>query len=111
MPEYRITETSKRAAGNGYDVTVTVENRGTGRMPVEVAATAGERWAADEAAADSAAAPAPGTAYREARATLILDSGAVGTVTLHCPFEPKEVVVDPDVRVLQLNRKLAVATL
>ena len=44
VPEYRVTTAKKTASGDGFDVAVTVENIGTGMMPVEVAATKGERW-------------------------------------------------------------------
>ncbi|HEU4335301.1 MAG TPA: M1 family aminopeptidase, partial [Candidatus Eisenbacteria bacterium] len=100
MPEYRVTSASKKAAaGGGYEVMATVENRGTGTMPVEIAAAAGERWAKEK------------NDYRDARATALLGPGAEATVSIRCDFEPKTVVVDPDVRVLQLNRKLAAKTL
>jgi hypothetical protein len=32
-------------------------------------------------------------------------------VRIACPFEPERVLVDPDVRVLQLRRKVAVVEL
>ncbi|HSQ58828.1 MAG TPA: hypothetical protein VLT84_00100, partial [Acidobacteriota bacterium] len=100
MPEFRVTRATKEpASGGGYDVRVTVENRGTGTMPVEIAATAGERWAKGK------------NDYREARATARLGPGATATVAIRCDFEPSSVVVDPDVRVLQLNRKLATGRL
>ncbi len=53
----------------------------------------------------------PNAEYREARGAVTLGSGESGTVIIHCAFLPKQVVVDPDVRVLQLRRKQAVATL
>lgn len=147
MPEYRIENAVKSKGGAGYDVTATVKNIGTGTMPVEVAATAGERWK------KPAAAPAtgPGTAqaapldeksgvldeksgalddaakaiaesgagtrseqdpkYREARTVATLGPGESRRVTIHCAFAPEKLVVDPDVRVLQLRRKQAVAKL
>ncbi len=98
MPEYRITEAKKVKEGSGYDVTVTIQNTGTGRMPVEVAAAVGERWAKN-------------ASYREARGVATIGGGESKTLTIHCPFAPKQVVVDPDVRILQLRRKQAVATL
>jgi ABC-type transport system involved in multi-copper enzyme maturation permease subunit len=118
MPEYKIAEARKSKRGSDYDVTVTVQNVGTGRMPVEVAATSGERWAkAPAGPARKANTPLPPEAsrqdpsYRESRGEVTLGSGESKTLTIHCAFAPKQVVVDPDVRVLQLRRKQAVATL
>ena len=41
----------------------------------------------------------------------MLGAGESKTLTIHCAFDPEKVVVDPDVRVLQLKRKQAVASL
>ncbi len=117
MPEYRITGAKKEKRGSGYDVTVTVENTGTGRMPVEIAAASGERWAktsrASTRGAKDPARPASeqSPSYRDAREAVTLGAGESKTLTIHCPFSPKQVVVDPDVRILQLRRKQAVASL
>src|SRR6185436_10518853 len=46
-------------------------------------------------------------AWRDARATATLGAGERATVTIACGFEPKRVVVDPDVHVLMLERKKA----
>lgn len=105
-PEY-LLEGAKRARrgdqpGAGWEVTVKVKNAGTGRMPVEVAATRGERFTEDGK---------PGKGYRDARSTVVLGAGEEKVVRIACPFEPESVVVDPDVQVLQLRRKAAVAGL
>ena len=110
MPQYVVESATKVAAAGGYDVRVRVKNTGTGRMPVEVAAVSGERWA-KPAKDDTTAASVQDPDYREARGTVILGSGDVQEFTVHCDFEPKQIVVDPDVRVLQLKRKQAVAKL
>jgi ABC-2 type transport system permease protein len=117
MPQYRVVRAKKAKQGSAYEVTVTVENMGTGRMPVEIAATSGERWA--KASKDSTQAgkgrPRPTSeqdpSYRESRGELTLGAGESKTLTIHCSFPPERVVVDPDVRVLQLKRKQATATL
>jgi hypothetical protein len=49
--------------------------------------------------------------YREARTTVVLPPGKVRRVSWETAFEPRRLVVDPDVRVLQLNRDRAVAQL
>jgi hypothetical protein len=69
-------------------------------MPVEVAATRGERFAKDGS-------PAP--EYLEARATVVLGKGEGRELVIPCPFEPDRIVVDPDAKVLQLQRKNALA--
>jgi hypothetical protein len=69
-------------------------------MPVEVAVTRGERFAKDGS-------PVP--EYREARTTFVLSRGEGRELVIACPFEPDQVVVDPDAKVLQLQRKNAVA--
>ncbi len=78
-------------------------------MPVEVAAVSGERWKNKEAGAKETYEVNP--AYHDARGTVTLAAGESKTVSIHCPFAPEKVVVDPDIRVLQLQRKQAVATL
>lgn len=117
MPEYRVTSARKEKRRGGCDVTVRVRNIGTGTMPVEIAAEAGERWAKQGGRPSST--PAPESAqssetdprHREARGRVTLGSGEEKELVIHCAFMPERVVVDPDVRILQLRRKLAVATL
>ncbi len=116
MPEYLVAKAKKVKRGDGYDVTVTVRNTGTGTMPVEVAAAAGERWpkpARNDSKGSGAIPSSSGQSpsYREARETVRLTAGESKTLTIHCAFSPEKVVVDPDVRVLQLRRKQAVASL
>ena len=45
--------------------------------------------------------------YREARAAVVLGAGESRVLRIRCPFEPGRVVVDPDVNVLQLQRRAA----
>ncbi|MBV8203100.1 MAG: hypothetical protein JOZ15_20995 [Acidobacteria bacterium] len=109
MPEYRIVDAAKRRlAGPGgvgiegpeqWEVVARVANTGTARMPVEVAAASlGERFGDDARQA---------AGYRDIRTTLMLGPGEEGQVRLVCPFEPRRLVVDPDAKVLQLQRKAA----
>ncbi len=102
-PEYRLEEARKELVGEGvWEVAVKVENAGTGRMPVEVAAT--RSWRFDDQGKVS-------PEYREARTTVVLGAGEAKEVRIRCPFEPERVVVDPDVHVLQLQRRAATARL
>ena len=100
MPEYQLHEPKKAAHGEFWDATIRVENVGTGEMPVEVAAAFGERFNKDGSASSE---------YKDARVTVVLGKGDSKDVTIRCPFEPAQVVVDPDAKVLQLRRKSAVA--
>ena len=75
-------------------------NLGSGVMPVDVAATRGERFTKDGSASSD---------YREVRTTATLGAGGSCDVVIACPFEPERVVVDPDAKVLQLRRKSATA--
>jgi ABC-2 type transport system permease protein len=102
VPEYVLYDAKKTSHGENWEVTVRLENEGSGAMPVEVAAARGERFTKDGS-------PSPG--YREARAMVVLGKGESRDVVITCPFEPEQVVVDPDAKVLQLRRKNAVAKL
>jgi ABC-type transport system involved in multi-copper enzyme maturation permease subunit len=104
VPEYHVSETSlvadTSAGKEEWVATARIENVGTGRMPVEVAAVRGQRFTEDGKESP---------AYRQVRTQITLGSGEGRLVTLRCPFKPERIVVDPDVLVLQLKRKLAVA--
>jgi hypothetical protein len=126
MPEYRIVEAHKRrldgagpgagmgagagAAGGGaggggaggaetWEVVARVANTGTARMPVEVAAASRRERFGDDGKEIAG--------YRDVRATLVLGPGEEKQVRLVCPFDPQRLVVDPDAKVLQLQRKAA----
>ncbi len=101
VPEYRLSMPSKRSRGATWEVAVRVENAGSGRMPVEIAASRGSRFAKDGSASPD---------YREARSTITLGRHEAREVVIECPFEPDRIVVDPDAKVLQLQRKNAQAT-
>jgi aminopeptidase N len=111
IPEYRIESAESQAEGGGWVVTATVENVGSGRMPVEVAAAKGDRFVeqTEEQAAHEIAAFSPD--YRDARALIVLGAGEKTQVRLRCDFEPDRIEIDPDALVLQLKRKNAVAKL
>jgi ABC-2 type transport system permease protein len=108
VPEYRVSTAKKTASGDGFDVAVTVTNIGTGTMPVEIAATSGERWNKPDS---SNGAYTANPDYKDTRGTVTLGAGESKSLTIHCAFDPEKVVVDPDVRILQLKRKQAVANL
>jgi len=104
VPEYTLADprVTGGSGGQPWKVTVRVKNAGKGRMPVEVAAVHGDRFTGKGK---------PKAGYRDARTTLVLGAGEARTVEIACAFKPEKVVVDPDVQVLQLRRKAAVAKL
>ena len=102
VPEYQLSEARKSQNGPSWEVNAHIENVGTGTMPVEVAATRGERFAKDGSVSPE---------YREARTTVTLSNGETRDLSITCPFEPDRIVVNPDAKVLQLQRKNAVTKL
>ena len=103
-PEYRLSEVTKERAGSGWIVRGTVENAGTARMAVEVAATANERWSdAGDAGTRTVVSPS----YRDTRTSAVLDAGESAAFEIVTTFDPERVLVDPDVLVLQLRREAA----
>ena len=111
IPEYEfedVTKTLEPDAGTGADTWVvrgTIRNAGTGEMTVEVAATAGDRWS-DEG--DDAGGSVVAEGYRDARTEVTLGTDRSVEFEIRVPFDPEQVLVDPDVLVLQLNRDAAV---
>ncbi len=102
VPEYQLSNAQRTEADkDAWDVTVHVENIGTGKMTVEVAAATGERFDEKDGKANAD--------YKDARTPIELGAGESKDVKIHCPFKPDRVFMDPDAYVLQLRRKLAVA--
>jgi len=105
VPEYRLEEAERLQPSQGeessgsWETTFTVQNIGTGRMPVDVVVTVGEPFDDEGQALGD---------YREARTTLTLGAGEETVITIRSDFEPERIVVDPDVQVLQLRREQAV---
>ncbi len=97
-PQYRIVSASRTRSPAGWLVNVTVQNDGTGTIPVEIAAVTGSRTGGDSG---------PVSSYRDVRKTVTLGPGQRRAITIVCPFKPERVVVDPDVKVLQLGRNKA----
>jgi hypothetical protein len=102
VPEYRLSDAHReQAVGETAprETSVTVENVGTGKASVEIAAAAGERFNVDGT---------PSPSYRESRVSVELAAGESKQVKIRSDFEPDRVLVDPDALVLQLRRKHAV---
>ena len=96
LPEYRLHEPRKAREGDLWKVSVRLENAGTGTMPVEVAAMRAKRF--DKTGQLSAE-------YHAARVSAMVGKGQSQDLTINCPFEPESIIVDPDAKVLQLERK------
>ena len=105
LPEYEFSDVTKVQEGAEWVVRGTVENVGTGRMRVQVGATAGERWS-DEG--DDGSRTVVAEDYRDARAEVELGAGESAEFVIRANFDPERVLIDPDVLVLQLNREAAV---
>jgi ABC-type transport system involved in multi-copper enzyme maturation permease subunit len=107
VPEYRVHDAKVVAApGGGWVTTAEVENVGTGRMPIEVAAITGERFPSD-----STKKAKPTTPYQAVADSMTLGSKEKRAISIRTSFKPEKIVVDPSVRVLQLRRQSAEAKL
>ncbi|MCH7792020.1 MAG: hypothetical protein IID31_07050, partial [Planctomycetes bacterium] len=89
-------------------VTATIENVGTGTMPLELVAIRGVRFPELGEETDADTVPEP---YRESRTAITLAAGESTTVEILTDFEPGTLIVDPDAIVLQLRREFAEAEL
>lgn len=107
VPQYHVRDASKTRDGDAWTVKATVENVGTGRMPVEVAAVAGDRWPDDPSKDGAKAKHHAAKPWHETRTTVVLGAGEKASVTLRADFEPEKIVVDPDAGVLMLKRDQA----
>jgi ABC-2 type transport system permease protein len=98
-PRLRVVMASSSPTADGARVSFRVENHGTGTLPVRVAIM-GSPGADGSARSDVVVDVSP------------LGAGEAGTlVTADVPFTPSEIVIDPDVEVLQLGRPAARALL
>ncbi len=110
LPEFKIHEAkyekidSRDAEGpsNAWKISFEVENKGTGDVVVEIAAVKGERFNDDGE---------PREDYRQQVQEIRIAAGGREAVEIFAPFEPEKVVVDPNVRLLQLRRNRALAEL
>ena len=98
LPEYRLTEARVEPSGEIWTVAAHVENRGSGRMPVCIAAESGQRFQEGGLVHPS---------FQEARKVLWVEPGAGVEFRIECPFAPARLVVDPDAIVLQKGRRRA----
>ncbi|HUQ81836.1 MAG TPA: M1 family aminopeptidase, partial [Gemmatimonadaceae bacterium] len=104
VPEYRVKDAKTVAENGAWVTTAEIENAGTGRMPVQVAVVRGERFLSDSATKSAKKKSEP---YAAELTTITLGSKEKQTVRVRSAFKPERVVVDPNVRVLQLRRQSA----
>ena len=102
VPQYLVRDAEKTRTADGWETRARIKNVGTGTMRVEIAATRGERFPRGSGKHEP---------YQDARGVLTLAAGEEGTVAIRGAFEPQKLVVDPDVRVLQLERQKAAVEL
>ncbi|MFN8858361.1 MAG: ABC transporter permease/M1 family aminopeptidase [Planctomycetaceae bacterium] len=105
LPEFRLADVTQTSTAEGqHTVTGTITNTGTGTVEVEVAlvppATDSRQQGATPEVGDQSR--EPGSLQR---VTVGPGESVPWQLTSH--FTPAEVVVDPDVKVLQMGRKLA----
>ena len=105
VPEYKLYDVlvEPLADGVSWQLKARIKNIGTGSFPVEISAMQGEEYP-DE----SGDKMEEEDSYKEERIEVLLGPGDSERIVIPCDFIPEKVVVDPDVKVLQLNRKLAV---
>lgn len=99
IPEYRVAAAEKEFAGERWVSRLRILNNGTGRIPVEVAVTAGGRRF------DAAGRLRP--EHEENRGWVEVGAGEESEIEIVSDFEPERVVLDPDHNVLMLQRKAA----
>ncbi len=103
LPEFKLWDLKVAKGADGqWIVDGTLENVGTGSVSVEVAALGAEPAKPVDAPADAKPPKAP-----TARTSVTIAEGERKPFRITCPFEPIKAQVDPDVRMLQMRRKLA----
>ncbi|MGH7725923.1 MAG: hypothetical protein ACREOU_10905, partial [Candidatus Eiseniibacteriota bacterium] len=93
VPQYLISDARLvEDPGGGFKVSARIKNVGTGTAPVTIAATRGKRFTDD---------------YSDARETITLGPGEEQSVVIESMLEPEQLIVDPDVTLLMLERSKA----
>jgi len=98
VPEYKISTLTLDRKDGVWQARATVRNDGTGTFPIEIAAAKGSRMG-DQGE------PLPD--YADARTVVTLPPGEEKEVVIASEFLPDRVLVDPDAKILQLERRKA----
>jgi hypothetical protein len=96
LPEFEISNAAATPTPGGWHVRATIRNVGTGTVTVAIVAEG------VETAYNSGPVASRGTSVR-------IEEGVARAIEWRVNFRPVRIVVDPDVRVLQLNRERAIA--
>jgi ABC-2 type transport system permease protein len=96
VPQFLFTDAKLVKAGREWEVRAKVKNIGTGDVTVEVGVIRGERFPKERTKEN---------AWSDARTTVTLGAGEEKPLTIRCAFEPERLVMDPDVRLLMLERQ------
>lgn len=97
VPEYKFENVEMKQVGDSWRITGTVQNKGTGEMPLEICAAVNQRTIDRE----------DNPEYQDSRTTVQIGGGESLDFELEVNFKPDRVIVDPDFKVLQLKRKSA----
>jgi hypothetical protein len=95
LGEYRFSDVGVEQDGDEWIISGTLENIGNSKMKLEIAATKNERFVEHETNEE----------YLDSRTTVELGEAESAEFEIRCDFEPDKVLVDPDAKVLQLNRR------
>lgn len=98
VPQYEFANVRMKQDGDMWIVTGSVKNVGTGKMPLEICASLNERFIENASNDD----------YQDSRTEVTLAADESADFEILCSFKPERVIVDPDLKVLQLKRKLAI---
>jgi ABC-type transport system involved in multi-copper enzyme maturation permease subunit len=101
VPQYEFSEVEMKEVDSKWVITGSVKNVGTGKMPLEICAALNERFV-DEISEDL------NPEYQDSRTEVVLAADESVEFEITAEFKPDRVLVDPDVKVLQLRRKRAV---
>jgi aminopeptidase N len=95
IPEYKFMQKPKKTAvQNGWEVRAILKNFGNAKMPIEVAVLKGDQLKDPKG-------------FSKSLVTVTLGPGESKELLIQSNFEPERIVVDPDIQVLQLQRRAA----
>jgi hypothetical protein len=101
VAHYNLKVLASIPHSNGWRTTVQVTDLGDTGDPVEVAITNGmPRWGAGDIEA---------TGFRSETALVSFTDSNPAEITVETEFEPREAIIDPNVKILQVGRAAAVA--
>jgi len=100
MPDLQWEDVKLVKSGeNAFRVSGKVKNSGTGTVTLVVAATSGERFPKKKAKTGSAS-----ESFLDKRTEIKLEAGKAAEFALETPFQPQQVVFDPDFQLLLRGR-------